>query len=108
MVADDLTKAIGEPMRYKILQQLLLRKHCVHSLSKKMGISESAISQHLKIMKNSGLVYAEKYGYHTHYFPNQEAIDLLANTFEFMRKQSQELNRDISICQCEFKENGNQ
>lgn len=108
MKVDDLIKVIGEPMRYKILQQLLLRKHCVRSLSKKMGVSESAISQHLKIMKNAGLVYGEKYGYHTHYFPNQDAIDLLANYFEFMRKQSQELNRDISICQCEFKENSNQ
>ena len=108
MKADDLIKAIGEPMRYRILQQLLLRKHCVRSLSKKMGVSESAISQHLKIMKEVGLVYGEKYGYHTHYFPNQSAIDLLADTFEFMRSQSQNLNRDISICQCEFKESDGQ
>lgn len=108
MNADDLIKVIGEPMRYKILRQLLLRKHCVRSLSKKLGVSESAVSQHLKIMKQAGLVYGEKYGYHTHYFPSQEAMDLLADTFAFLQKQSQELNRDTSGCQCAFKENHRQ
>lgn len=68
-------KALGEPMRLKIYQALLERKHCVRSLSKKLGISESAISQHLKIMKEAGLVYGEKYGYHMHYLTSQEAID---------------------------------
>ena len=43
-----LIKALCEPMRYSIFQQLLVRKHCVRSLSKKMGITESAISQHMK------------------------------------------------------------
>ena len=55
-------KALGEPMRLKIYQALLERKHCVRSLSKKFGISESAISQHMKVMKDAGLVYGEKYG----------------------------------------------
>ena len=40
-------KALGEPMRLKIYQSLLERKHCVRSLSKIFGISESAISQHM-------------------------------------------------------------
>ena len=51
MELDRMLKALGEPMRLKIFQALLERKHCVRSLSKKFGISESAISQHLKVMK---------------------------------------------------------
>lgn len=104
MKAEELIKAIGEPMRYRILQQLLLRKHCVRSLSKKMGVTESAISQHLKVMKEAGLVYGEKYGYHTHYYPSREAVDLLADTFKVMQRQSRELKRDSPVCQCEWKE----
>ena len=42
-------KALGDPTRLTIFQQLLIRKHCTRSLSKKLGISEPAISQHLKI-----------------------------------------------------------
>ena len=55
-------KALGDPTRYKIFNCLLERKHCVRSLSKKLGITESAISQHLKVMKEAGLVYGEKHG----------------------------------------------
>ena len=76
MELDCILKALGEPMRLKIYQAILERKHCVRSLSKKFGISESAISQHLKIMREAGLVYGEKYGYHMHYLPDQEAIVL--------------------------------
>ena len=98
-----LLKALGEPMRLKIYQSLLERKHCVRSLSKKFGISESAISQHLKIMKDAGLVYGEKYGYHTHYLPMQNAIDFLAQQFADMQRLSQIVDRDMTVCQCEYR-----
>ena len=65
MELDRMLKALGEPMRLKIYQALLERKHCVRSLSKKFGVSESAISQHMRVMKEAGLVYGEKYGYRT-------------------------------------------
>ena len=96
-------KALGEPMRLKIYQAILERKHCVRSLSKKLGISESAISQHLKIMKEAGLVYGEKYGYHMHYLPSQEAIDFLTEQFEQMQTASRTVDRDSKSCQCEYR-----
>ena len=102
MELDRVLKALGEPMRLKIYQSLLERKHCVRSLSKKFGISESAISQHMKIMREADLVYGEKFGYHTHYMPVQETIDVLMEVFIHMQKQSANLNRDMSVCQCEF------
>ena len=43
-------KALGEPTRFRIFSCLLERKHCVRSLSKTLGITESAVSQHLKLM----------------------------------------------------------
>lgn len=103
MELDRVLKALGEPTRLKIYQCLLERKHCVRSLSKKLGISESAISQHMKIMREAGLVYGQKYGYHTHYMPVQETVDSLSAMFIHMQEQSANLNRDISVCQCEFR-----
>ncbi len=97
-------KALGDPTRFLIYQQLLIRKHCTRSLSKKLGFSEAAISQHLKILREAGLVYREKYGYHTHYLPSQESLDYLAKAFEQMREQSLTINRDPKICQCEFRQ----
>ena len=97
-------KALGEPTRLSIFQQLLLRKHCVRSLSKKLGITESAVSQHMKVLREAGLVYGERYGYHIHYLPQQAALDELGAAFEQMRAQSLALCRDPRICQCEFRE----
>ena len=106
MELDRMLKALGEPMRLKIYQALLERKHCVRSLSKKFRISESAISQHMKVMKDAGLVYGEKYGYHTHYLPLQDAVDYLAEQFEKMRTTSLTVDRDVSVCQCEYRKEG--
>lgn len=104
MQLEVMLKALGEPTRLKIFQHLLERKHCVRSLSKKMNISESAVSQHMKIMRDAGLVYGEKYGYHVHYLPKDEAIAFLLQDFTEMQKKSLALNRDMTVCQCEFRE----
>lgn len=103
MEAEKILKALGEPMRFKIFICLLERKHCVRSLSKKLGISESAISQHMKVMRESDLIYGEKYGYHTHYLPKQDALDYLVDLFDDMREQSFLLDRDMTVCQCEYR-----
>ena len=108
MELDLMLKALGEPMRLKIYQALLERKHCVRSLSKKLGISESAISQHMKIMKNADLVYGEKFGYHTHYLPMQEAVDFLTEQFQKMQTASLTVDRDMTVCQCEYRKEDKQ
>ena len=108
MELDKMLKALGDPTRYKIFNCLLERKHCVRSLSKKLGITESAISQHLKVMKEAGLVYGEKYGYHMHYLPSQNALDSLVNCFTQMKEKSNSLDRDITKCQCEYRETSNE
>ena len=103
MELDRMLKALGEPMRFKIYQAILERKHCIRSLSKKFGKSESAISQHMKVMKDAGLVYGEKYGYHTHYLPSQDAIDFLTAQFEQMRAASLIVDRNMTVCQCKYR-----
>lgn len=99
-------KALGEPTRFRIFACLLERKHCVRSLSKKLGITESAVSQHLKLMREAGMIYGEKYGYHTHYLPRQEVLDELVGLFTAMRQQSIALDRDTAVCQCKYREEG--
>ena len=103
MEIEKILKALGEPMRYKIFSCLLERKHCVRSLSKKLGISEPAISQHLKVMREADMIYGEKYGYHTHYLPRQEMLDFLVEKFTQMQQQSLVVDRDMTVCQCEFR-----
>ncbi len=97
-------KALGEQTRLSIFQQLLLRKHCVRSLSRKLGITESAVSQHMKVLKEAGLVSGERFGYHIHYLPKQDALDELCAAFSGMKQQSLDPGRESRMCQCEFRE----
>ena len=99
-------KALGDPTRLTIFRQILTRRHCTRSLSLKIGITESAVSQHLKILRDAGMVYGVKHGYHTHHLPTQETLDFLAASFEEMRKMSLALDRDPKVCQCEFRRCG--
>jgi ArsR family transcriptional regulator len=60
----------------------------------------------MKVLREAGLVYGEKYGYHMHYLPNQEAVDTLSEVFLKIRNQSKQLDSVPKICSCEFRETG--
>ncbi len=107
MELEVLLKALGEPKRLQIFRCLLERKHCVRSLSEKLGITESAVSQHLKVLKEAGLVYGKRYGYHIHYYPDQETLGFLVSAFENMSRQAAEPERDPAVCSCAFRRNSN-
>ena len=77
---DDKTlKALGDPKRFLLLRLMSRRGYCVGALAKSTGLSESAVSQHLKILREADLVYGVKRGYYTHYCVNKDAIrDVIA------------------------------
>ena len=60
-------KALGDETRLKIIQLLLSKNYCVGALAKELDISESAVSQQLKILRKADLVIGEKRGYYVHY-----------------------------------------
>ena len=71
-------KALADPNRMKIVQILLRHNMCVHSLSKKLGITQAAVSQHIKVLREAGLIKGEKRGYFMHYEVDREVLRELA------------------------------
>jgi len=64
----EVFKALGDYNRLKILKLLQSKGTlCVGMVSRKIGISQPAVSQHLKILRTVGLIQGEKVGYHMHY-----------------------------------------
>lgn len=61
MEQEELIRAIGEPMRLRILELLTRRQYCVRSLARMLGISEPAVSQHLPGDAGGGLVNVESW-----------------------------------------------
>ena len=51
----------------------LLKRHslCVNALAKALEVTPAAVSQHLRVMRDSGIVTAEKRGYFVHYRVNE-------------------------------------
>ena len=49
----ELLHIITMPTRYQILMLLLNHHYCGKALSAKLGISESAVSQHLQVLKTA-------------------------------------------------------
>jgi len=53
-------KALGHPIRIAILQMLAKKTCCYHGdMSGKLPIAKSTLSQHLKELKEAGLIYQE-------------------------------------------------
>ncbi len=70
-------KALADEGRFQVLNLLLCRDLCVGGLARELGMSEPAVSQHLKKLRECGFVTGEKRGYWTHYFVNtQKLLDI--------------------------------
>ena len=55
-----LAKAIGHPARIKILRLLIRRDACIcGDLVDDLGLAQSTVSQHLKMLKDAGLIRGE-------------------------------------------------
>jgi DNA-binding transcriptional ArsR family regulator len=69
---------LAEPTRLKLLRLLAQQRKpnalCVNSLACQLGVTQSAVSQHLRVLKSAGLVKGERRGYRIHYFINQETL----------------------------------
>jgi len=74
---------LADPTRLRLVKLLCHQRQpdalCVNALAGLLGITQSAISQHLRILKSIGLVKGERRGYHIHYFVNREALERCQN-----------------------------
>ena len=77
--AAGLFRALGDPNRLKILGLLRDRAYCVRMIAEHVGISQPAASQHLRVLRNAGLVQSEKKGYYVHYSVRPEALEQCAH-----------------------------
>jgi ArsR family transcriptional regulator, arsenate/arsenite/antimonite-responsive transcriptional repressor len=60
-------KAIGDRNRFRIVKMLEKKPLCVCEIKKVLGLAQSSVSKHLKILKGSGLISDEQDGFWTNY-----------------------------------------
>lgn len=68
-------KALSAPPRLRLFNLLKQRMLCVNALAEALKLSPAAVSQHLRLMRETGLVQAEKRGYFVHYRLDPKSIE---------------------------------
>jgi len=63
----ELLKALGHPVRLRIVENLLNDECNVNKIMNILNIPQSTVSQHLGVLKNKGIVIARKEGVRTCY-----------------------------------------
>ena len=53
--------------RVRILELLRQQPLCVNALARRLGVSQAAVSQHLRLLKDAGVVESERRGSFVHY-----------------------------------------
>ncbi len=59
---DDVFRALGDPTRRKIIEQLSAKPVSASALAEPLGITLTAVGQHIRVLERSGLVQSEKVG----------------------------------------------
>ncbi len=77
-------RALSDDTRRKIVTLLLTHNYCVSELARVLKVSESAVSQHLKVLKEADLLSGEKRGYYMHYDIDREKLRTLAREIDGM------------------------
>ena len=73
----ELFKALGDPNRLKIIRLLASKMEnsiTVTNIANKLDISQPAASQHLKILKNIGILEPNKKGNYVYYNINTDVL----------------------------------
>jgi DNA-binding transcriptional ArsR family regulator len=83
-------KVFSVETRIKIIELLKAGPLSVNTMADAIGLTQSAVSQHLRVLKQAGLVADERKGYHIYYTLNEAGLD----------KCQHEL---IKICTCGCK-----
>jgi DNA-binding transcriptional ArsR family regulator len=94
----EIFKVLSVETRVKIIDILKANGALgVKDISEKLGITPPAVSQHLKILKQAGLVRSERQGYWIPYSINEEAME-----------DCREILNEVCSCGCQgtgkFKE----
>ena len=75
-------KAIADETRIGIIRHLGAEERCVCELTEGLGMRQSLLSFHLKILKEAGLLSDRREGRWSYYIVNIEAVRELAATVD--------------------------
>lgn len=80
VVLDDAAlRLLADPVRARIVELLATERQCTCHLVDDLGVGQSNVSNHLRVLREGGLVTAEPFGRYTYYALEPQVLDILAD-----------------------------
>ncbi|MEV6314128.1 metalloregulator ArsR/SmtB family transcription factor [Streptomyces sp. NPDC051776] len=94
-VETELIRVLADPLRLQIVTLLAHETLCTTHLVEETGARQTNLSNHLKVLREAGVVETEPCGRFTYYKLRPEVIDTLAGSFATLAETSRAtLNAD--------------
>lgn len=83
----ELFKSLGHPVRIRVLELLCERPHAVHELLGHIEVEQAGLSQHLAVLRRTGLVRQQRTGGQVVYsLVGAEVVEMLAAARRLLRE----------------------
>ncbi|MEU6181978.1 ArsR/SmtB family transcription factor [Streptomyces coeruleorubidus] len=80
-VDTDLIRVLADPLRLRIVTLLAKETLCTTHLVEETGARQTNLSNHLRVLREAGVVETEPCGRYTYYRLRPDVIDRLADRF---------------------------
>lgn len=80
-VDTDLFRVLADPLRFQIVTLLAKETLCTTHLVEETGAKQTNLSNHLKVLREAGVVETEPCGRFTYYRVRPEVIEAIAGQF---------------------------
>ena len=82
MAYEEAIQALGDPTRRTVFERLREGPRSVGELARGLPVSRPAVSQHLRVLKQAGLVRERREGTRNYYSVNRDGLADLREYFE--------------------------
>ncbi len=88
--AAEIYRVLGDPTRVKIIDELHHQELCTSDLAEIVGLSEPAVSQHLRLLRMQRVVTSHRHGQRVFYALDDDHVrDLLSLTMDHLRDRGE-------------------
>ncbi len=80
-MTEELLRALADPLRAKIVELLADEQLCTCHLAEVTGARQTNVSNHLRVLREAGVVHSEPAGRYTYYRLRPEALMALSDHY---------------------------
>lgn len=96
--ARQLLKALADPIRLEVVEALKGGERCVCELTEQLGLAQSRLSFHLRVMRDAELIEAREQGRWVYYRLRPEALEQLQGWLAGLAASSSSSSRPARPC----------